>query len=123
MKWKIICVACPLGCEIEIEGNDTTVERVSGNRCKRGLAYAEQEVLHPMRLLTASVRVSGASRRMLPIRSTKPIPKEALLRSMEVIRRTKVAAPIKDHQVIIPNILATGADMVASMPLPKEEEN
>ena len=52
---------------------------------------------------------------MLPIRSSKPLPKEKIMECMEVIRQVKVTAPITVGQVIISDILGTGIDMVSSM--------
>ena len=41
MVKDIICVACPMGCQISVELNDDgEILSVTGNTCKRGDAYA-----------------------------------------------------------------------------------
>ena len=46
----IICVGCPLGCEITLTLNDNgEVSKVSGNSCQEGKAYALEEYMNPVR--------------------------------------------------------------------------
>lgn len=59
MVKDIICVACPMGCQISVELNDDgEILSVTGNTCKRGDAYARTECTHPERSLTTTVKVS-----------------------------------------------------------------
>ena len=115
MKKEIICTVCPVGCRITVEGEGANIASIVGNTCKRGETYAKDEFIAPKRLLTCSVKLEGRDRAMLPIRSSKPLPKEKIMECMEVIRQVKVTAPITVGQVIISDILGTGIDMVSSM--------
>jgi len=45
MEKKLICVSCPVGCEITAEIDESVITRVTGNRCPRGGAYANQEAI------------------------------------------------------------------------------
>lgn len=120
MKKEIICIVCPKGCRIEIKGDGTRIDRIENNQCIRGYEYAKAEFINPLRILTTSVRLentSNTSRKMLPVRSSKPIPRDLLLLCMKEIKKQNVRGPVRMHQVIIPNILRTGADMVACMPI------
>ena len=80
MKNTIICTVCPNGCEIEV--NYTTREDavLTGYTCKRGIPYAIDECFEPKRTFTSSVKIKGSDRRMLPVRTTGPIPKELLMK-------------------------------------------
>lgn len=120
MKKKITCIICPRGCEIEVEGIEEKISTVSGNGCKRGEAYAKEEYLHPSRLLMTSILVENSDRKRLPVRSTKRIPKEKVMECMEIIKGMRIKAPVTFHQIIIHNIMGTGADMIAAMPLEEE---
>ena len=42
------CIMCPQGCEITAEGNEAPYT-ITGNKCKRGHEYVEQELVNPMR--------------------------------------------------------------------------
>ena len=67
MVKDIICVACPMGCQISVELNDDgEILSVTGNTCKRGDAYARTECTHPERSLTTTVKVSGGVHPLFP---------------------------------------------------------
>ena len=51
---------------------------------------------------------------MLNKNSNKALPKDRLLDAMDIIKHTKVSAPIKINQVIISNILGLNIDILAS---------
>ena len=114
MKRDLICVACPLGCPITVEYEGTEVFSVTGNTCKRGDAYARTEVVNPTRSLATSVKVNGGIHPVVPVRSSQPVPKSMMFECMKVINAASVDAPVQIGQVIIPNILDTGADIIAT---------
>ena len=114
MKKEIICTVCPRGCRIQVEGEGEKIINVEGYGCKRGLEYASAEFAHPVRILTTTVKLAGVQNDLLPVRSSKPVPKEKLFECMEVIRAACVKAPVARYDVIIPNICGCGADIVAT---------
>lgn len=114
---EVICVICPRGCRITVVGEGKDVASVEGNMCSRGHEYASSEFVNPCRTLTTSVVLKGAGRKMLPIRSNKTVPKGLMLDCMKEVKKVTVAAPVAMHQVIIKDILGTGIDMVACMPI------
>ena len=114
MKRDLTCVACPLGCAITVEYDDNGVISVTGNTCKRGDAYARTEIVNPTRSLATSVKVNGGIYPVVPVKSSQPIPKSMMFECMKVINSVCVDAPVRLGQVIIPDILGTGADIVAT---------
>lgn len=114
MKKEIICTICPIGCSIIVEGEKDNIFSISGNQCNRGLDFSKNEFLHPVRILTTSVKVENSPTPLLPVRSNKPIPKELIMECMKVIKEVKVKAPIKSKDVIISNICGSGADIIAT---------
>lgn len=122
MKKNIICIVCPKGCIITVEGEGKEVERIENSNCSRGYDYAINEFTNPCRVLTSSVKLLLCKgRKMLPVRSTKPIPKELLFLCMEKIKKIYIKAPVKLHQVVISDICGTGIDIVTCMPINKED--
>lgn len=117
MKKTVTCTVCPNGCEIEV--NYTTKEDavLTGHACKRGITYALDECFEPKRTFTASVRISGADRRMLPVRTTAPIPKDLLLKAAEALNEITLEVPVKCGDVIVDNFLDTGIKLIATMSL------
>ena len=109
MKKEYICIVCPKGCHIVVDG-----ENISGYTCLRGLNYVKQESIDPRRILTTTVKVNDKNIRVCPVKSSDTWPKDKLFASMEEINKISVNLPIKLHQVVIKNILNTGVDIITT---------
>lgn len=115
------CTTCPSEClltvEVERDANGAVVEvrSVAGNSCPRGDTFAHQELTCPMRVLTTTVAVSGGGEALLPVRTAEAIPLELHAHAMTFIRGLVVKAPIHMGDVVLPNLLDTGTDLIASM--------
>lgn len=115
------CTTCPSEClltvEVERDSNGTvaTVRSVTGNSCPRGYKFAHQELTCPMRVLTTTVAVSGGDEALLPVRTAEAIPLALHAQAMDLIRDVVVKAPIRMGDVVLPNLLNTGIDLIASM--------
>ena len=115
MERKLICVACPRGCPVTVTLDENkNILNIEGFTCKRGEEYARAEVTHPERSLTSTVRVSGGMAYVVPCKTSTAIPKELLFDAMEEINKASIAAPVHIGDVIIENLLGTGADVVAT---------
>ncbi|MBQ3049959.1 MAG: DUF1667 domain-containing protein [Oscillospiraceae bacterium] len=112
MKKEITCIVCPKGCLVTID--DANLEDVSGFGCPKGIEYAKNELLHPVRTVTSTVKIEGALHDRLPVRTNGDILKELIFECMKLIRATKVSAPVRCGQVIIEDILGTGIDLIAT---------
>lgn len=109
MKKEYICIVCPKGCHIVVDG-----ENISGYTCLRGLNYVKQESIDPRRILTTTVKVNDKNIRVCPVKSSDTLPKDKLFASMEEINKISVDLPIKLHQIVIKNILNTGVDIITT---------
>lgn len=115
MKTKtILCTVCPIGCEIKVAGEGSEIKEIVGNTCERGVGYATNEFLDPKRILTSTVKSENFYLPIISVRTNKPIPKDKQFECMEIIRGTTVEGPFKMGQVVIENILGTGADVVVT---------
>lgn len=116
IKKSIICITCPQGCVITINGDPQkgTIESIEGNNCKRGITYAESEFFHPVRILTSSVKTSGAASPLLSVRTAKPIPKELIYSGMDEIKKLTVTGKINSGDIIVSDFLETGINLIAS---------
>lgn len=109
---ELTCIVCPVGCALRVEQNDGgEVISVTGNTCPRGAAYGKDEVLHPVRTLTTTVRVRGAER-LLPVKTDRPIPKEMLFAAMERVNALSINAPVRIGDVLLDDLF--GAKLVAA---------
>lgn len=115
MQKNIICVACPMGCGITVELNDSNeILSIAGNTCKRGEAYARTECTHPTRSLTTTVKVKDGESAVVPCKSAGAIPKDKIMDCAAFIRGVEATAPVKIGDVLVKNILGTGVDIVAT---------
>ncbi|MBQ8339880.1 MAG: DUF1667 domain-containing protein [Clostridia bacterium] len=112
----IICITCPQGCIIKVSGDPAKGEIASceGFKCKRGKVYAENEFIRPLRILTSSVKTSGAAVPLVAVRTSAPIPKEMQMEAMEEVKKITVSGKLVPGDVIVKNFMGTGADLVAS---------
>ena len=106
---KVICVLCPLGCSIAVEG-----ELISGNKCLQGRDFAQSEASRPMRTFTGSIRITGGDMRMLSIKSSRAIPKGKVRAAAAMLADMTVEAPVDMGDVVVRDVLGTGADIVAT---------
>ena len=112
------CTTCPSECllTVEVERDAVAeVRSVTGNNCPRGDKFAHQELTCPMRVLTTTVAVSGGDEALLPVRTVEAIPLKLHAQAMNLIRGLVVNAPIRMGDVVFPNLLNTGIDLIASM--------
>ena len=121
-KHEFLCINCPLGCTLELTEEDGEILEIAGAECKVGEKYAEEEFRNPRRMVSTTVRVAGGNLPLLPVVSASPIPKKMVREAVKVLADVVVEAPIADGQVIYPDILGTGVDVVSSRKLDREQE-
>lgn len=114
MTQKILtCIGCPLGCTLTATLDGGAVTDVTGNICPRGDDYARKECTAPERTVTGTVRVNGGASPVVPVRTSRPIPKGQVLELARMMALLRVAAPVKPGDVVAENILGSGADLIA----------
>ena len=102
---EVICTCCPKGCHLQVdEANDY---KVTGNGCPNGIAYGKEELTHPTRIITSTVRAEGG----LHPRS-KPVPKGQMAEVVAALDSIVLHTPIHVGQVVVENVCGTGADIV-----------
>ena len=107
---NLICIVCPRGCHLEVDENNN----VKGNFCPRGKIYALNEITHPTRTITSTLKVEDGTINRVPCVTSKPIPKEKIFDIMNYLHQTSVKAPIAIGQILITNILNLGVDIIAT---------
>lgn len=109
MKKEFICIVCPRGCHITVDGDNIT-----GYTCLRGLNYVKQEMVDPKRVVTSTIKVNNGNLKVVPVKTNGTISKDLIFKAMDEINKFSVEAPVHVGQVLIKNILDTGVDVVAS---------
>ncbi len=110
---ELICTTCPKGCTLVISKDGETIVDVKAG-CKRGKDYAHQELTDPRRMVATTVRINGACHPLLPVYTAAAFPKPRITELMKVLKNVEVRAPVKAGMVVLPDILGTGIDILAS---------
>ena len=115
---QIICTACPVGCRLIVKLDAGQVLSIAGNRCQRGVTYGRQEALAPQRMVASTVRVVNGFHPLLPVYTNGTVPKAKIPEVLAEIRKVELTAPVKYKSVVIPNVMGTGVDVIASRDMP-----
>lgn len=99
---------------------DGRVDSVSGAKCKRGIDYANQEILDPKRNIASSVKVNGGELPLVSVRLTGLIPKNRIFDAIEEIKKLEVDAPVKVGQILINNVFGLRVDLIATKNIAKK---
>lgn len=113
---RYLCIGCPLGCRLEVDEDleEHAIVEVRGFSCRRGKEYAIQEHTAPQRMVTTTVAIDKARWARLPVRTSKPAPKDKVLEICRALRTVRVSAPIASGDMIVRNVLDTGVDIIAT---------
>jgi CxxC motif-containing protein len=111
---QIICIGCPLGCTVTLKIDEKgNIETLTGNQCKEGRMYVVAEFQSPVRIFTATV-LTEKGMRLLPVRTDKPVHRGQLRELMRVTAKLRVVPPIEAGQILVHNVLGTGANLITS---------
>jgi CxxC motif-containing protein len=108
---EMICINCPRGCHIKVDTEKLTVE---GNFCPRGKAYGISEVTDPKRTVTSTALVTGGVIDRVSVKTDKPVSKKRMMEVMGEINKLSLKAPVHIGTVLIPHVLGTDANIVAT---------
>ncbi|MEM0076700.1 MAG: DUF1667 domain-containing protein [Thermoproteota archaeon] len=111
---KLTCIVCPIGCEVEVVTEDDNIVSVKGNKCQNGEKYVRDEVIQPRRLVFTVLKCKNGSMPTVAVKTSKPIPKFLISDVMKYLSNIEVSAPLKIGNVIVQNILNSGADIVVT---------
>lgn len=109
---ELICIVCPKGCHLRVdEENGYTV---TGNGCPRGAEYGKKELVNPTRVVTSTVRITGAMHGRCPVKTDRPVPKEKIFDVMRLLDGVELHAPVRRGDVVLSDLLGTGASLVVT---------
>ena len=110
---EIVCIVCPNGCRIRCEQNGGAIS-CTGQKCKRGEAYAKAELERPMRSLTTSVKTAFPEAPVVSVRTDGEIEKSKLLDVASALSGICVQTRVKIGDIIAKNICNTGVNIICT---------
>ena len=112
MDRNLICIVCPVGCRLKVSGTIDDL-KVSGQRCKKGIDYAHDEITNPMRMVCTTVRIKGGIHPVIPVKTDKAIPERYKLDVVKEVNKIELSSPVKMGDIIIADLFETGVNIVA----------
>ena len=112
MTRNMICIGCPMGCELTVEVEDGKAVSVTGNTCGIGKKYAETEVSAPTRMVTSTV-MSDAGK-PVPVKTRTAVPKEKIFDVVQIIKSTTLKLPVRIGDVAVSDAAGTGIDVIVT---------
>jgi CxxC motif-containing protein len=115
---QVTCVCCPRGCTVTVDQSG----RVTGNGCRNGAAYAQQQLQSSLRRVPGEVRVRGGAADRCAVKTDRPVPTELLVIIRDTLSSLEVDAPIYVSQVLIRDLCGSGVNLVACGNVPCKTE-
>ncbi len=110
---ELTCIVCPKGCALTVElDDDNNVLSVSGNTCRRGVVYAEDECTNPRRTVTSTMRCEDGT--VVSVKTSATVPKGMVFDIMKAINTTLITNNVAMGQILIENVCGTGVDVIAT---------
>ncbi len=119
-KRKIICICCPRGCHLQVDPENDY--NVTGNACPNGAAYGKEELTHPTRIITSTVRIGWAVS-ALPGQNRAGGAKRKDVPVMAALDPRHLHAPVRTGDVVLTDVCGTGVDVVATRNMEKVDKN
>ena len=111
---ELICIGCPMGCNLTVTIKGDNDFEITGNTCNRGADYARKELTDPRRIVTSTVRVKGGKYPVTSVKTASDIPKGKIADCVKALSEIEVEAPVRIGDVILQNVADTGVDIVAT---------
>lgn len=112
---EMTCIVCPNSCKLRVwykPGDPEFQIKVEGNKCSRGMKFAMEELTAPKRSISSTVATCFADSPVVPVKTSGEIPKERIFDVMSEINSVCIEEEMKAGDVVIPNVLGLGTDVV-----------
>ena len=93
---------------------------MEGNKCEKSEEFVSQELIERMRILTTTVRIERSRWPVIPVRTDKAVPKRLFPRIMRQLRHVELKAPVNIMDVVVKDVLHTGANVIATRTMLRE---
>ncbi len=117
LKKDLVCILCPNGCQLDIlieESPTLKVLEVDGCTCDKGMEWAEQEIINPMRTIASSIVVEKGDFPLVSVRTDTPIPLGKIFDVMTAIKNQKVTAPVYIGDMLIQQPAGVDCNIIAT---------
>lgn len=115
---NLTCIVCPNGCNLEVEKNGDEII-VRHNKCPRGIDFAREEIISPMRSVTSTVHSIFTEMPVVPVRTKGDIPKNKIGELIKLINTLEIDKLYGLGETLYSNVLDTGIDLIVTIDMKK----
>jgi len=112
---KLYCITCPAGCLLSVTDTDSEIV-VEGNKCERGVEFANHEMSNPTRTLTTTVRTRFPGVPVISVRTDGEIPRDMLMDAMKELSEVVIETELGVGDIVYEDILNTGVNVIITSP-------
>ena len=111
------CIICPNSCELHV---DEVTGRITGNKCARGITFAQEELTNPKRTVTTTVKTTINGFPVISVKTNGEIPKSLISTLMYHLNHLTITEELPIGSVVMKNFLKTGVDVVTTKSMTKD---
>lgn len=111
---EVICIVCPMGCNMTVSQDPEGAVSVQGNGCPRGKEYGKKEFINPERTITTSVWIEGGTHPLVSVKTTSPVPKSMIFHVLRELSTVRLQAPLPIGTVVLKDVAGSGVDVVTT---------
>ena len=112
MTRNMICIGCPMGCELTVEVENGKAVSVTGNTCGVGKKYAETEVSAPTRMVTTTIMSDNG--KPVPVKTGTAVPKDRIFDVVKAVKSASVKLPVRIGDIAVSDVAGTGVDVIVT---------
>lgn len=117
----MICIVCPNGCRMDVKRNGSEIT-VVGNKCKRGEAFAINELTDPKRSVTTSVRTTVKGYPVVSVKTDGEIPKDKVFELMKLCAEVTIDKALPIGSVVLSNLFGVGVNLITTTDMEETNE-
>lgn len=120
MSAHLTCILCPRGCRLRVS-DQNDLHEVTGAGCRRGIVYAQEEITHPVRMVTSTVALEDTDLKRLPVKTAAPVPRDMVFPVVEALRKVRISAPVAAGDTVLKDAAGTGIAVIAARSVSRKE--
>ena len=107
----LTCIVCPKGCSLQLEKNGESIS-VSGALCRKGEAYAVQEMTNPHRSLQSTIKSTIPGQRRAAVKTSAEVPLKDIFLFMQEINKVELHDKKACGEVIFYGLCGTDVNLI-----------
>lgn len=115
----LVCIKCPIGCDITGRFNSNEVTCIEGALCQRGKEFFVKEVTDPKRILIHHIKVNNGEIPLVSVRSDHEVPQKYIFDLINILNEKEVEAPVYIGDTMLYNPFRLGINIIATKTVEK----